>query len=56
MAKRFSSVIIVEFAYNERSAESKEEYIELLKREYLMNHNIELSGHEITEITELKDD
>ena len=54
MTKRFSSVIIVEFAYNERSAESKEEYIELLKREYLMNHNIELSGHEITKITEIK--
>ena len=56
MIKEFSSVIIVEFAYNERFAESKEEYIELLKREYLINHNIELSGHEITEITELKND
>jgi len=54
MTKRFSSVIIVEFAYNDRSAESKEEYIELLKREYLINHDIELSGHEITEITELE--
>jgi len=52
--KMFSSVITVEFAYNERSAESKEEYIELLKREYLINHDIELSGHEITEITEIK--
>ena len=54
MTKRFSSVIIVEFAYNNRSAESKEEYIELLKREYLINHDIELSDHEITEITEIK--
>ena len=54
MTKRFSSVIIVEFAYNDRSAESKEEYIELLKREYLINHDIELSDHEITEIMEIK--
>ena len=54
MTKRFTSVIIVEFAYNDRPAESKEEYIELLKREYLINHDIELSGHEITEITELE--
>ena len=54
MTKTFTSVIVVEFAYNERFAESKEEYIELLKREYLINHDIELSDHEITEITELK--
>ena len=54
MTKRFTSVIIVEFAYNERSAESKEEYIKLLKQEYLINHDIELSDHEITEITEIK--
>ena len=52
MIKSFSSVIIVEFAYNNRVAESKEEYIELLKQEYLARHDIELSGHEITEITE----
>ena len=54
MTKRFSSVIIVEFAYNERFAASKEEYIKLLKQEYLINHDIELSDHEITEITEKK--
>ena len=52
MTKHFSSVIIVEFAYNNRVAESKEEYIELLKQEYRARHDIELSGHEITEITE----
>ena len=52
MTKMFSSVITVEFAYNNRVAESKEEYIELLKQEYLVNHDIELSGHEINEITE----
>ena len=52
MTKRFSSVIIVEFAYNNRSAESKEKYIELLKQHYLAKHDIELEDHEITEITE----
>jgi hypothetical protein len=52
MTKHFSSVIIVEFAYNNRVAESKEEYIELLKQEYRAKHDIELSGHEITEVTE----
>ena len=52
MIKSFSSVIIVEFAYNNRIAASKEEYIELLKEEYRARHDIELSGHEITEITE----
>ena len=52
MTKSFSSVITVEFAYNNRVAESKEEYIELLKQEYLAKHDIELEDHEITEITE----
>ena len=33
-------------------AESKEEYIELLKQEYLAKHDIELEDHEINEITE----
>ena len=54
MIKSFSSVIIVEFAYNNRIAASKKEYIELLKEEYLARHDIELEGHEITEITEKK--
>ena len=52
MTKHFSSVITVEFAYNNRVAESKEEYIELLKEEYLARHDIELEDHEINEITE----
>ena len=54
MIKSFSSVIIVEFAYNNRIAASKKEYIELLKEEYLARHDIELEDHEITEITEKK--
>ena len=52
MIKSFSSVIIVEFAYNNRIAASKKVYIELLKEEYLARHDIELEDHEITEITE----
>ena len=52
MIKSFSSVIIVEFAYNNRIAASKKEYIELLKEEYRARHDIELEGHEITEIKE----
>lgn len=52
MTKMFSSVITVEFAYNNRAAESKEEYIELLKQHYAAHHDIELSDHEITEVTE----
>ena len=52
MSKMFTSVITVEFAYNNHEAESKEEYIDILKRQYLEEYNIELEGHEITEITE----
>ena len=52
MPKEFSSVIIVEFAYNNRFAASKKEYIELLKEEYLAKHDIELEDHEITQIEE----
>ena len=52
MTKQFTSVITVEFAYNNRVANSKEEYIELLKQQYLEEHDIELQDHEITEIME----
>ena len=54
MTKEFTSIVTVEFAYNNRIAASKEEYIELLKEEYLARHDIELEDHEITEITEKK--
>ena len=54
MTKQFTSIVTVEFAYNNRVAASKEEYIELLKEEYLARHDIELEDHEITEITEKK--
>ena len=54
MIKSFSSVIIVKFAYNNRVAESEEEYIELLKEQFKDDYNIELSNSEITNIEELE--
>jgi len=56
MTKTFKSVIVVEFAYNFHEAESKEHYIDLLKRQYLKQHDIELEDYEINEITEIKND
>ena len=56
MTKQFTSVITVEFAYNNRVANSKEEYIELLKQQYLEQHNIQLQDYEINYIEEIKND
>ena len=56
MTKQFTSVITVEFAYNNRVANSKKEYIELLKQQYLEQHDIELEDHEITEIKEIENE
>ena len=50
--KMFTSVITVEFAYNNRYSHNKEEYIELLKNQYFEEYNIQLSDSEITEIIE----
>ena len=55
MIKQFTSVVTVEFAYNNRLANSQEEYIELLKQQYLEQHDIELEDHEITQIEEVKE-
>ena len=54
MTKQFTSVITVEFAYNNRVANSKEEYIELFKQQYLEEHDIELQDHEITQLEEIE--
>ena len=54
--KMFTSVITVEFAYNNREANSKEEYIKLLKEQYLEQHDIELQDSEITEIEVIEND
>ena len=54
MTKEFTSIVTVEFAYTNRVAESKEEYIELLKEQYRDAYTIELSNSEITNIEELE--
>jgi len=56
MTKQFSSIVKVEFAYNNRAANSKEEYIDLLKKEFIETYDIQLEEHEITEIKELNND
>ena len=54
MTKEFTSIVTVEFAYNNRVAASKEEYIKLLKEQYRDDYNIELSNSEITNIEEIE--
>ena len=54
MTKQFTSVITVEFAYNNRVANYKEHYIDLLKRQFLEEYNIELQDYEINYIEEIE--
>ena len=54
MTKEFTSIVTLEFSYNNRVAEYKEEYIELLKEQYRDDYNIELSNSEITNIEEIE--
>ena len=54
MTKQFTSVITVEFAYNNHEANSKEHYIDLLKRQFLEEYNIELHDYEINYIEEIE--
>ena len=56
MIIQFTSVITVEFAYNNHEANSKEDYIDLLKRQYLEEHNIELQDYEINYIEEIENE
>ena len=53
MSKMFTSVITVEFAYNNFEADSIQEYIDCVKTQFLEEYNIELSDSEITEIEEI---
>ena len=53
MPKLFQSLVTIEFAFNNHEANSKEEYIDLLKRQYLEEFNIELQDYEITQIEEV---
>ena len=54
--KMFTSIIIVEFAYNNHEADSREHYIDLLKRQFLEEHNIELQDYEINYIEEIENE
>ena len=53
MPKLFQSLVTLEFALNNHEANSKDEYIDLLKRQYLEEYNIELQDYEITQIEEV---
>ena len=55
-SKLFTSIITVEFAYNNHEANSKEHYIDLLKRQFLEEHNIELQDYEINYIEEIENE
>ena len=54
--KMFTSIITVEFAYNNHEADSREHYIDLLKRQFLEEHNIELQDYEINYIEEIENE
>ena len=54
MPKLFTSLVTVQFACNNHEANSQEDYIDLLKRQYLEFYNIDLQDYEITEIEEIK--
>ncbi len=56
MTKSFTSIVTLEFSCNNHTASSKENYINLLKQQYLEQYNITLEDQEITEIKELTDD
>ena len=56
MPKLFTSLVTVQFACNNHEANSKEDYIDLLKRQYLEFYNIELQDYEINYIEEIENE
>ena len=52
--KLFTSLVTVQFACNNHEANSREDYIDLLKRQYQEFYNIDLQDYEITEIEEIE--
>ena len=48
MTKEYSSTVTVTFSGNHFKAESKKDYIKLLKENFLEEYGIELSDDEIT--------
>ena len=51
--KSFTSIVKIQYSGNQHWAKSKEEYIKLLKAEYIEYYDIELEDHEITGVEEL---
>ena len=49
MSKLFTSLVTVQFACNNHEANSREDYIDLLKRQYQEFYNIDLQDYEITD-------
>ena len=50
--KEFTSTVTLTFDLNNLEAESKEEYIERLKEQYIELYDLEIKDHEITNIEE----
>ena len=50
--KEFTSVVRLTFSCNDYEAESKDQYIQIVKQKFLNEFNIDLNDDEITEITE----
>ena len=50
--KSFYSTIICQFDINNYEANNKQEYIDILKEQFYLNHQIVLRDYEITNIQE----
>ena len=50
--KEFTSTVTLTFDLNNLEAESKEDYIRLLKLQYLELYDLEIKDYEITDIEE----
>ena len=51
--KEFTSTVIITFDINNLTAIDKDEYIEMLKEQYLDLYNLEIKDYEITNIEEV---
>ena len=51
--KEFVSTVTVTFDFNNLEAESKDQYIELIKEQYMDLYNLEVKDDEITNIVEI---
>ena len=51
--KEFTSTVTITFDINNLTAINKDEYIEMLKEQYLDLYNLEIKDYEITNIEEV---